>query len=51
MGARPKVVVGVRADFGHLITGTSSIPDGYRHWLIKFVAREDSADTGAMGMA
>lgn len=51
MGARPKIVAGVRADFGHLVTGTDILPPGYAHWLIKFTAREDSRDMGAIEMA
>lgn len=51
MGARPKVLAGVRADFGHLVTGTAEIPEGYSHWLIKFSAREDPEDMGSIEMA
>lgn len=51
MGARPKIVVGVRRDYRKLTTGTSDLPAGYRHWLIKFFAAEDPADTGAVEMA
>lgn len=51
MGARPKVVVGVRADYGHLITGTADLPTGYSHWLIKFAAKEDPIDMGPIEAA
>lgn len=51
MGARPKILAGVRKDFGHLLTGTSAIPDGYTHWLIKFAAKEDPADVGPIEIA
>ena len=51
MGARPKIVAGVRNDFSHLVTGTSSLPEGYSHWLIKFTAKEDPSDMGAIEMA
>ncbi|HET6763501.1 MAG TPA: type II toxin-antitoxin system HipA family toxin [Longimicrobiaceae bacterium] len=44
-GARPKVLVAVGED-GHLISGTSEVPPGYRHYLVKFAAREDPADIG-----
>jgi serine/threonine-protein kinase HipA len=46
-GARPKIVVGVRGD-GHLISGTAALPDGYRHFLVKFPASEDPSDVGAV---
>ncbi|MDA1095683.1 MAG: type II toxin-antitoxin system HipA family toxin [Chloroflexi bacterium] len=49
-GARPKVLVGVRGD-GHIISGTSDIPEGYRHYLIKFPAKEDIPDIGAVEAA
>lgn len=51
MGARPKVVAGVRADFGHLVTGTADLPAGYSHWLIKFAAKEDPRDVGPIEAA
>ena len=49
-GARPKVLVGVRED-GHLLSGTSDLPEGYRHYLIKFPAKEDAPDIGAVEAA
>jgi len=49
-GARPKVLVGVRDD-GRLISGTSSLPEGYHHVLIKFPAQEDPSDIGAVEAA
>lgn len=51
MGARPKVVAGVRGDFRHMVTGTADLPDGYSHWLIKFAARSDPEDVGPIEMA
>ena len=51
MGARPKIVVGVSTDYGNMITGVADLPVGYRHWLIKFSAREDPKDVGAIEMA
>ena len=51
MGARPKVVAGVRADYGHLVTGTADLPVGYSHWLIKFAAKEDPKDMGPIEAA
>jgi len=49
-GARPKVLVGVRDD-GRIISGTSDIPEGFRHFLVKFGAREDPSDIGAVEAA
>ena len=49
-GARPKVLVGIRND-ERIISGTSEIPDGYRHFLIKFPAQNDFADIGAVEAA
>lgn len=51
MGARPKILAGVRDDFNHLVTGTGDLPTGYSHWLIKFAAREDPEDIGSVEMA
>lgn len=49
-GARPKVLVGVRDD-GRIISGTSALPAGYRHLLVKFGAKEDPPDIGAVEAA
>lgn len=49
-GARPKVLVGVRED-GHMVAGTAELPPGYRHFLIKFLAREDAPDLGCVEVA
>lgn len=49
-GARPKVLVGVGED-GRLISGTSDLPEGYRHFIVKFPAREDLPDIGAVEAA
>jgi serine/threonine-protein kinase HipA len=49
-GARPKVLVGVRAD-GHTVSGVSDLPEGYRHFLVKFGAKEDAPDVGAVEAA
>lgn len=39
-GARPKVLVGVRDD-GRMMAGTGDLPEGFRHFLVKFTARQD----------
>jgi serine/threonine-protein kinase HipA len=49
-GARPKVLVGVRDD-GRMIAGMPDLPEGYRHFLIKFAAGQDSDDGGAVEAA
>ncbi|MBD0319814.1 MAG: type II toxin-antitoxin system HipA family toxin [Gemmatimonadetes bacterium] len=49
-GARPKVLVGVRDD-GRIISGTSTLPAGFRHFLVKFGSKEDPADIGAVEAA
>jgi len=50
-GARPKVVVGVRERDGRLVSGSDRLPDGYRGYIVKFMAREDPADAGAVELA
>jgi serine/threonine-protein kinase HipA len=49
-GARPKVLVAVRDD-GRAIAGTSDVPEGYRHFLVKFPAKGDASDIGAVEAA
>jgi serine/threonine-protein kinase HipA len=49
-GARPKVLVGVDAG-GRMICGAADLPRGYRPFLVKFAAREDAADIGAVEAA
>lgn len=49
-GARPKVLVGVHDD-ERIISGTSNLPEGYRHFLVKFPAKEDAPDIGAVEAA
>jgi serine/threonine-protein kinase HipA len=48
-GARPKVLAGVCGD--DLVTGPEPYPGEYAPWLIKFFARTDSPDTGAVEAA
>lgn len=48
-GARPKVLVGVRGD--DLVAGPEPYPDGYEPWLVKFFAKGDAPDTGAVEAA
>ncbi len=48
-GARPKVLVGVRGD--EILSGEEDLPTGYAHWMVKFQAREDPPDAGAVELA
>ena len=48
-GARPKVLVGVRGD--ELVSGEDHLPADYVPWIVKFHAREDSSDAGAVELA
>jgi serine/threonine-protein kinase HipA len=49
-GARPKVLVGVHDD-GRMISGVAQLPEGYRHFLVKFAAGADSPHTGTVEAA
>ena len=42
-GARPKVMVGVKGN--ELITA-DELPEGYEHWLIKFISPQDDPESG-----
>ncbi len=48
-GARPKVLVGVCGD--NLISGEGILPEGFSHWIIKFNANNDFADSGPVEYA
>ncbi len=48
-GARPKVLVGIRGD--EMLSGEADLPAGFAHWIVKFHAREDPPDTGAVELA
>lgn len=48
-GARPKVLIGVR---GNVVQAeTFDYPEGYEAWMVKFFARDDPPDTGAVEAA
>lgn len=51
MGARPKIVAGVSHDFKRIVTGVSTLPEGYSHWLIKFATKPDAREAGGIEMA
>ena len=50
-GARPKVLVGFHEKSGHMISGTSDLPEGYLHYIVKFGSKEDGPEIGALEMA
>jgi serine/threonine-protein kinase HipA len=45
-GARPKVLVGVRGD--RVTSGEDDLPEGFEHWIVKFAAKADARDAGAV---
>ncbi len=48
-GARPKVLIGL--DGNRILTGPAPYPDGCDAWMVKFFARMDPPDTGAIEAA
>jgi len=50
-GARPKVLVGLDPGTGAVRSGEDDLPAGYEHWIVKFPAEADAADTGAVEYA
>ncbi len=50
-GARPKVLVGFDPAAGGVISGEDDLPDGFEHWIVKFAAKTDVPDAGAVEYA
>lgn len=50
-GARPKVLVGYNEATGEVISGAQELPEGFEHWIVKFSAKQDIPDAGAMEYA
>ena len=50
-GARPKVLVGFDPASGEIVSGEDDLPDEFEHWIVKFSARADSPDAGAVEYA
>ncbi len=50
-GARPKVLVGFHEKSGHMISGTSDLPEDYLHYIVKFGSKEDGPEVGAVEAA
>ena len=50
-GSRPKVLAGFDAGGGRVVSGEDDLPAGFEHWIVKFAARTDSPDAGAVEYA
>ena len=50
-GARPKVLVGFDPSSGRIVSGEDDLPGELEHWIVKFSARADSPDAGAIEYA
>jgi serine/threonine-protein kinase HipA len=50
-GARPKVLVGFDPTGGRIVSGEDDLPDEFEHWIVKFSAKADSSDAGAIEYA
>ena len=50
-GARPKVLVGFNPLVGDIVSGEDDLPDRYEHWIVKFTAKADTPDAGAIEYA
>lgn len=50
-GARPKVLVGLNSATDEIISGEDDLPEGFEHWIVKFAARGDTPDAGAIEYA
>lgn len=47
-GARPKAMIGLHLETGHIVHGATTLPDGYEPWLVKFPNSHDRHDAGAV---
>ena len=43
-GARPKALIGISDGHDKFVSGTSHLPDGYSHWLVKFTGAANRYD-------
>lgn len=50
-GARPKALVGLSPSGDKLVHGVDDLAPGFEHWIVKFRAREDPVDIGALERA
>lgn len=40
-GARPKAIIAINDNNGHVLSGQTDVPDGYDYWLLKFDGVDD----------
>lgn len=52
-GARPKALLGLPASkiVKKILPGDNDLPDGYRHWIVKFNSRSEAKDAGPLEFA
>lgn len=50
-GARPKVLVGLHADSGRVLSGEDVLPHGFDAWIVKFAQHRDGLDSGPVEYA
>lgn len=50
-GARPKVLVGYNPKTEDIVSGAQSLPVGFDHWIVKFVAPRDMPEYGPVEYA
>jgi serine/threonine-protein kinase HipA len=50
-GARPKVLIGFHPATGSVVSGEDDLPDGFEHWIVKFAAKTDGSESGAIEYA
>ncbi len=43
-GARPKALIGISESNDRFVSGTSRLPEGFSHWLVKFTGEKDKYD-------
>ena len=50
-GARPKALIGLSVDKSTAVYGIERLPAEYQHWLVKFVAPQESPEAGLIEKA
>ena len=50
-GARPKITIGYNPITEQMIHGTTNLPEGYEHWIIKFPSSQDFLDAAQVEYA
>ena len=46
-GAHPKILAGLKEGGAQALAGADDLPDGYRHWIVKFPVGDDPFDKAA----